>query len=86
MSKGIYIKPSNRECSVSPYMCFDIYDNNKQKIDMIDCDVISIDLYIRGVLCIISMEVVDGLIHIWTDNKNLVFEPLINTFIIKWKE
>ena len=53
---------------------------------MIDCDVISIDLYIKGVLCIISMEIVDGLIHIWSENKNIVFEPLINTFIIKWVE
>ena len=86
MGKGIYIKPSKRKCSVSDFMCFDIYDNNKKKINMIDCDVISIDLYIRGVLCSINMEIIDGLIHIWTENKNIVLEPLINTFIIKWVE
>lgn len=78
---SIYIKPSRRKCSVSDYKCFDIYDNNKNKIDMPDCDVI--DIFASK--AIISMEVVDGMTHIWSHSP-LKFRPLINTFIIEFEE
>lgn len=79
--KSIYIKPSKRKCSVSNFKCFDIYDENKIKIAMTDCDVISIECngtkYHR-----IDMEIIDGMTHIWSHSP-LEFEPLINTLIIK---
>lgn len=81
--KSIYIKQSKRKCSVSDFNCFDIFDENKKNIGMVDCDVISIecngDKYHR-----IEMEIVDGMIHIWS-NYPLEFEPLINTLIVCFK-
>ena len=83
MNKSIYIKQSKRKCSVSDFNCFDIFDENMKNIGMVDCDVISIecngDRYHK-----IEMEIVDGMIHIWS-NYSLEFEPLINTLIIRFK-
>lgn len=76
---SIYIKPSKRKCSVSDFKCFDIFDENKKNIGMVDCDVIRVECGGE-----ISMEVVDGMTHIWSDFP-LEFEPLINTLIIRFK-
>lgn len=78
---SIYIKPSERECSVSYYKCFDIFDENKNNIGMVDCDVISIECYGEQYHQI-QMEVVDGMIHIWS-HLPLKFKPLINTLVIQ---
>lgn len=84
MITSIYIKPSKRKCSVSDYKCFDIYDQDMKKIPMVDCDVI--DIAINNVdYGIISMEIVDGMIHIWSHHQ-MDFEPLINTFRITYKK
>ena len=81
---SIYIKPSKRKCSISDYKCFDILDENKKNIGMVDCDVISI--YCDGEKYhTINMEVVDGMIHIWS-YLPLKFRPLINTLIIEFKK
>lgn len=78
---SIYIKPSKRKCSVSNFKCFDIFDENKNNIGMVDCDVISIECngekYSQ-----IHMEVVDGMTHIWS-NYGLEIKPLINTLLIR---
>ena len=76
---SIYIKPSKRKCSISNFKCFDIFDESKNNIGMVDCDVIRIEC--NGE---INMEVVDGMTHIWS-NCELKIEPLINTLIIKVK-
>ena len=49
---------------------------------MVDCDVISIECneYHQ-----IHLEVVDGMIHIWS-HLPLEFKPLINTLLIRFKE
>lgn len=82
--ESIYIKPSKRKCSISDFKCFDIFDENKKNIGMVDCDVISIecngDKYNH-----INMEVVDGMVHIWSHSP-LAFELIINTLIIRLKE
>lgn len=81
---SIYIKSSRRKCSISDFKCFDIFDENKKNIGMVDCDVISIECngekYHQ-----INMEVVDGMIHVWS-HLPLEFVPLINTFIIRFKK
>lgn len=81
--KSIYIKASKRKCSVSDFKCFDIFDENKNNIGMTDCDVISIwcsgEEYHQ-----INMEVVDGMIHIWSYSP-LIVVPIINTLIIRIK-
>ena len=82
MITSIYIKPSKRKCSISDYKCFDIYDQDMNKINMTDCDVIDIEIY-KIDFGIISMEIVDGMIHTWSHNQ-LDMEPLINTFLIKY--
>ena len=82
---SIYIKPSRRKCSVSEYKCFDIYDQDMNKIDIPDCDVI--DIAIEKVdFGSIMMEIGrdNGMIHIWS-HRDLDFEPIINTFIIHCK-
>ncbi len=84
MITSIYIKPSERKCSISDFKCFDIYDQNMKKIEMIDCDVIDIEISNVN-FGIVSMEIVDGMIHIWS-NHQMDFEPLINTFRIKYKK
>lgn len=78
---SIYIKPSKRKCSVSDFKCFDIFDENKKNIGMVDCDLIRIE-GIKSQYHSINMEVVDGMIHIWS-NFPLEFEPLINTLNIR---
>lgn len=84
MITSIYIKPSKRKCSISDYKCFDIYDQDMKKIPMGDCDVI--DIEIQNVsFGKISMEVVNGMIHIWS-NHQMDFEPLIWTFRIKYNK
>jgi len=80
MIKSIYIKPSRRKCSVSDYKCFDIYDQDKNKIPMQDCDVIDIKLENID-FAYISLEVVDGMIHLWS-HQDLDFEQYINTFVV----
>ena len=82
MITSIYIKPSKRKCSISDYKCFDIYDQDMKKIEMVDCDVIDIEISNVN-FGIVSMEIVDGMIHIWS-NHQMDFEPLINTFRIKY--
>jgi len=81
MIKSIYIKPSRRKCSVSDYKCFDIYDQDKNKIPMQDCDVIDIKLENID-FAYISLEIVDGMIHLWS-HSDLDFTPYINTFVVK---
>lgn len=78
--ESIFIKPSKRNHSVSDYKCFDIYDQDMKKIDMPDCDVIDIciDNVKRGY---VSMEVLNGMIHIWS-HRPLRFEKLISTLNI----
>lgn len=84
MIKSIYIKPSRRKCSVSDYKCFDIYDQDKNKIPMKDCDVI--DLKLENIdFAYISLEVVDGMIHLWS-HSDLNFEQYINTFVVGLNE
>lgn len=78
MNKSIYIKPSKRKCSMSDFKCFDIFGQDKKKIGMIDCDVIDIR-------CPVMLEVVDGMIHIWS-HKELKINPLICTLIIEEKK
>ena len=80
--KSIYIKASKRECSVSDFKCFDIYDENKKNIGMVDCDVISIKCNGDHQ---IHMDIVDGMIHIWSDFE-FEIEPLINTLIIRFEK
>lgn len=79
--KSIYIKPSKRKCSISDFNCFDIFDENN--IGMTDCDVISVECngekYHQ-----IQMEVVDGMVHIWS-HLPIEFYPIINTLIIRFK-
>lgn len=88
MSKGIksiYLKPSRRKCSVSEYRCFDIYDQDMNKINILDCDVI--DICIENIkFAFISLEIgiENNMIHIWSHNK-MDFTPYINTFVIGLK-
>lgn len=74
MIKSIYIKPSERECSVSDYKCFDIFDQDLNKLEMEDCDVIDIRVPVM-------IEVSNGMIHIWDFNKAEVVQG-INTLLI----
>lgn len=78
MMTSIYIKPSRRKCSVSDFKCFDIFDENKNNIGMVDCDVITIQPGEES----INLEVVDGMVHIWS-YYGLEIEPLINTLIVR---
>lgn len=78
---SINIKPSRRKCSVSDYKCFDLYDQDMNEIPMKDCDVIDIEFDIVSKFIRVSLEVVDGKIHIWSKRK-LIMEPIVNTFII----
>lgn len=84
MITDIYIKPSKRKCSISDYKCFDVYDQDMKKINMPDCDVISI-VFENVSFGSINMEIVDGKIHIWS-YKKLDIEPLINTLLIKYNK
>lgn len=85
MITSIYLKPSRRKCSASEYRCFDIYDQDMNKINIPDCDVI--DIRIENIkLAFVSLEIgiQNNMIHIWSHNK-LDFEPYINTFVIGLK-
>lgn len=73
---SIYIKPSERKCSVSNFKCFDIYDQDMKRINMLDCD----DIELHGEY--LDMEIVDGLIHIWS-SRGLTIEMLSNTLIVR---
>lgn len=82
---SIYLKQSRRKCSVSEYRCFDIYDQDMNKINIPDCDVI--DIRIENIkFAFISLEIgiENNMIHIWSHNK-LDFTPYINTFVIGLK-
>lgn len=81
---SIYIKPSKRECSVSNFKCFNIFDENKKNIGMVDCDLIRIECNGEKYRSI-NMDVVDGMTHVWS-NFPLEFEPLINTLNIRIKK
>lgn len=77
---GFYFKPSKRKCKESGYRCFDIYKNDGTKINMKQCDVISLTL-INIDLAFISFEIglENGMIHLWS-NDNIKLNPLYNTF------
>ena len=76
--KSIYIKPSKRKCSASGYKCFDIFDQDLNKIEMEDCDVIDIRVPVM-------VEVSNGMIHIWDFNGAKVVQG-INTLLITKEE
>ena len=82
--KSIYIKPTRKKCSISDFKVFEIYDQDLKRIDTGDMDVI--DIWINNCKwgCI-SMEVLNGMTHIWS-NYGLEVEILSNTFIINFKE
>lgn len=81
---SIYLKPSGRKCSISDYECFDIYDQDMELLDRPDCDVI--DIAIEKVkFGNLYLELVNGMIHLWSRYKKIDFEPLIHTFMIKVK-
>lgn len=85
MITSIFLKPSRRKCSVSDYRCFDIYDQDMNKIDIPDCDVIDIKIEnIKFAYVSLEIGIKNNMIHIWSHNK-LDFEPIINTFIIHLK-
>ena len=73
--KSIYIKPSKRKCSASGYKCFDIFDQDLNKLEMEDCDVIDIRVPVM-------VEVSSGMIHIWNLKDAEVVQG-INTLLIK---
>ena len=81
MITSIYIKPTRRKCGMSNFKCFDIYDQDMKKIPIEECDVIDIQISNINYACI-SMEVINGMIHLWS-NEKLDFEPIIYTFLVK---
>jgi hypothetical protein len=80
---SIYIKPSRKKCSVSDYKCFEIYNQDFERIDTKDIDVIDIFIDNNKYGCI-SMEIVNGMTHIWSYNE-LEIDILINTCVIRIK-
>lgn len=65
IDRGILIKPTKRKCTISKYKCFDIYDHKGNKIDSGDCDVIDIEIGFKDIM----LEIVDGMVHIWSHQK-----------------
>lgn len=81
--QSIYIKPTRKKCSISDFKVFEIYDQDLKRIDSGDMDVI--DIWISCKFGCISMEVLNGMTHIWS-NSGLEVEILSNTFIINFKD
>ena len=82
--KSIYIKPTRKKCSISHFKVFEIYDQDLKRIDTGDMDVIDIWIEKCNWGCI-SMEVLNGMTHIWSDSE-LEVEILSNTLFINFKE
>lgn len=80
---SIYIKPTRKKCSISDYKCFAIYNQDFERIDTGDMDVI--DIFIEnGKYTNISMEIVNGMTHIWSYSE-LEIEILSWTCVIRIK-
>ncbi len=82
--KSIYIKPTKKKCSVSRYKTFEVYDQDLNRLDTGDIDVVDIRIE-NNKFQMVSMEVLHGMTHIWSHSE-LAIEVLINTVIIRIKE
>lgn len=83
---GFYLKPSRRHVKLgdSTFRCFDLYDQDRNRIPLDKCDVVDIRID-RVDFAYISMEIVDGMIHVWSGHK-LTIQPLINTLSISMEQ
>lgn len=84
MTSLYIIKTNKRKKSISDLKCFELCDENKKNIGMVDCDAIRIECNGEKNHSI-NVEVADGMIHVWSIF-SLEFELFINTLIIRFKE